>query len=254
MNSLETKEIPTQTRDTFSVNSSFVAVAHDLKNPISAVFGYTDILLETPIGEGLTTVQRDIVMRMRDAALRTLDLVKNYAQLSSMEYEAIKPSAFAVDINAMVDIVVHSTWRESKDGPKLSLNLSPFPLLLHVERVHLDRIFTNLLSNALKYTPKTGAIEVRTRGEGPMCVLEVLNSGVHIPEVEQKKVFNRFTRGKNSIGTSGSGLGLFIVQTLVASLGGSVSLESSANNSFTLFTIKLPLAKTPESDLETILD
>ncbi len=201
-------------------------VAHDLKNPISAVFGYADTLLDTPIGEGLTAQQREIVARMRHTAARAIDLVRNYQYLSDLEYLGVRRCEKAIDANLVLQSVVDNLWREEQDGPRLLVTLSEQPLLVYIDRISLDRVLSNLLSNAIKFTPKSGLITLASCRSGRDALLTVSNTGSYISPAERAMIFQRFQRGELGKDRGGSGLGLYIAQRLVQAYAGTLLLES----------------------------
>ncbi|MEP0884906.1 ATP-binding protein [Trichocoleus sp. ST-U3] len=109
------------------------------------------------------------------------------------------------------------------------------------DRTSLGRIFSELLNNACKYTPSAERIAVKARSVADKMEVSVINTGVEIPASERERVFEKFYRIPNSDPwkQGGTGLGLALVQKLVANLGGTIHLESAAN--YTCFTVSLPL-------------
>ena len=106
----------------------------------------------------------------------------------------------------------------------------------------LDRLLMNLLSNAVKFTPEGGRIEVGAAAEGGQAVLTVADSGIGIPERDQKELFSRFFRASNAVDRSipGTGLGLAIVRTIVDNHGGALTVTSQEGKGTTV-TARLPL-------------
>ena len=214
-------------------------VAHDLKNPIGAIFGYADTLLDTSLGEGLTAKQREVVERLRSTASRSIELIRNHQFLLSAALAPQLVRHARSDLNAAIRSVVEYSWRES--GPPLQVVLANEPLLGRIDRLQLERVLANLLTNALTYTPRGGSVSLRTTREGTWAVITIHNTGSWISAEEQATIFQMHTRGKSSTGTSGSGLGLYIVRSTVEAVGGTVSLESNESHG-TTFTVRLPLA------------
>lgn len=215
-------------------------VAHDIKNPVGAVFGYADTLLDTPAGSGMTERQRDIITRIRATAGRAIDLVRNYQQLLEIREGRLIPGESVIDLNATVSTTTESMWRDDPNGPTITLCLSPTPLMVRAEKIHLERIFSNLFGNAIKFTPRGGAITVTTQKDGGSALLLVHNEGSVIPPADIPHLFSPYSRAANSRGVPGSGLGLYIVQSLAHSIDGSVKVESDAASG-TTFTVELPL-------------
>ncbi len=218
-------------------SEALATIAHDLKNPIGAIFGYADTLLDTTLGDGMSAKQRTVVERLRATASRSIELIRNHQFLLTASLRPQNLRQAKSDVNAAIRSVIEYCWRES--GPPLQLILADGPLLARIDRLQLERVLANLVTNALAYTPTTGTVTIRTHVEGGWAVLSVHNTGSFISLEEQPSIFQMNTRGESSRGTSGSGLGLYIVRTTVEACGGRVDLESSPERG-TTFTVKIP--------------
>ncbi len=201
-------------------------IAHDLKNPLSAIFGYADVCLDTELGKTLSPKQREILEKIRRTSTRSIDLIRNYQLLVQLQSGARQRPKERIDLNTVVSSVINSIWREQHDAPTLSLSLEKAPLLLLVDRVFVDRVVANLFGNAAIYTPQGGRIEVRTRREERCIILEIFNSGSFIPESERESIFERYHRGRGTEGIPGTGLGLYLVKSILNETRGSISVES----------------------------
>ena len=214
--------------------------AHDLRNPLSAIFGYAEALLMEPGEHSMSSKQREIVLRMRGATLRGLELAKNLQALSHAPRKAgLSHSMLLGGINAAVE----SVWFP----PEKNIAFSQHSALDALTRVSLDqyeveRIVANLLSNAIKYSPTGAGIWLEVQQSKNYANIIVRNSGSFIPANERRVIFERFARGKISNLTSGSGLGLSIVAGLVRKAHGSVTVTSTKKNG-TTFLVRLPLLK-----------
>lgn len=229
----------------FAREEFLATVAHDLKNPLGAIFSYADALLDTSLGTGLDDRQRQILTRVRRTALRSIDLVRNYQQLSQLRAGILPVPASPTDLNSVVATVLEYCWRPDVSSPRLHLALSPCPVEVPVERLPLERVISNLFSNALKFTPPDGRITVSTeRLEGGGSRLSVSNTGPGIAPEERETIFLRFKRGTAAAGTTGSGLGLYIVKTILDAVGGSITISSLPDDTgpsgVTTFTVTLP--------------
>jgi two-component system sensor histidine kinase BaeS len=121
----------------------------------------------------------------------------------------------------------------------LDRELAPTPVVADERWLH--QVVTNLLGNALKFTPAGGRVTVRTRRDGADAVLTVSDTGVGIPASELPHVFERFWRGQAAAGTSGSGIGLAIAAELARAHGGTLTADSQPGKGTTL-TLRLPRA------------
>jgi signal transduction histidine kinase len=253
-------ESPNSPSRTIEEREEFLAtVAHDLKNPLSAIFGYADTLLTALPPDALSPKAREMVAKMRSISARSIDLVRNYQQLAEISRPVASHSR--TDINTVIRTVVDEAFREREEDHTIRLLLDSGALYVMGERISLERVISNLYGNALRYTPKGGTITLASSTErssapapsacGPQielptewAIVSVHNTGSALAPHEHLKIFERRYRGSTSQGTSGTGLGLFIVRETVKRLGGSIDVQSSPQDG-TTFTIRLPLAKNP---------
>jgi signal transduction histidine kinase len=121
----------------------------------------------------------------------------------------------------------------------LDRQLAPAPVLADEQWMH--QVVTNLLGNALKFTPAGGAVTIRTRQDGSRAVLEVADTGIGIPADELPRIFDRFWRGRAAAQTSGSGIGLAVAAELARAHGGTLTAASRPGEG-TCLTLTLPRA------------
>jgi two-component system, OmpR family, sensor histidine kinase BaeS len=121
----------------------------------------------------------------------------------------------------------------------LDRQLAPAPVLADERWMH--QVITNLLGNALKFTPAGGTVTIRTRQDGPSAVLEVADTGIGIPADELPRIFDRFWRGRAAAQTSGSGIGLAIAAELARAHGGTLT-AASRPGAGTCLALTLPRA------------
>ena len=124
-------------------------------------------------------------------------------------------------------------------GVCLELQLQPAQILADARWLH--HVITNLLTNALKFTPPGGRVTIDTAAAGSEAVLHVTDTGVGIPAAELPRIFDRFWRGRQAAQTSGSGIGLAIAAELARAHGGSLSAQSEPGTG-TRMTLTLPRA------------
>ena len=218
---------------------NLAAVCHDLKNPLGALFGYADALIETQLGLNLNDKQKEIVRRIRSTAVRSIELVRNLQNLSGLKNISAYSLHKQYDLNRIVSAVYSGTWREEPEKPKISVKLSETPLLTKVESILIDRVITNLYANALKFTPQDGIIEISTYKEGHYVCFEIRNNLPLIDKKELSSIFLSRYRAAGSKGTAGSGLGLYIAKEICEKVGADISAESSAETG-TVFKVKFP--------------
>jgi len=221
------------------------AAAHDLKNPISAVFGYTEALLETSVGADLSARHRGIINRIRSTARRMFEVVANYELLFQLEAGALPhPQSDSVDLNAVIRSVLEYAGGLVPERAPIRTELDSAEILIAAERPPLERILENIISNALKFTPVEGAIVVRSSLANDRAYVAVTNSAPIIPAAELPGLFDRYRRGSTRGTAPGSGLGLYLVRKTTLWLGGTVEVSSAAGAG-TTFTLSFPRFVSP---------
>jgi PAS domain S-box-containing protein len=229
-------------RDLERVKGDFVStVSHELRTPITSIIGYTELLGDGAVGE-LTLSQQEIVDRVDRNGRRLLLLVEDLLTLSQIEAAALKIEPVSTDVRTVV------TNAHDKIAPTLanrSLEVSVLvptqPVVHHGDPVQLERMLVQLLTNAVKFTPDGGRVELQLRVMGENTEIVVSDTGMGIPEDEQSKLFTRFFRASAATeqAIQGTGLGLTIVKAIVAMHGGRISVES-AHQRGTTVTVSLP--------------
>lgn len=222
------------------------SAAHDLKNPIGAICGYADALIDTPIGDGLSEKQLSIIDKIRTAASRSIAMVRNYQFLGEMHKNTPPNGDARADLNRIAARAVEHLSKEHKLTPKVELNLARGPLFAKMDAQGLEKSVSCLVDNALSYTPPDGEIIVSSEEQPQEVRLIVANSPTFIPDAEKEIIFTRFGRGSAARGRIGAGLGLYIAKNVVEAAGGSLDFESSEGLG-TRFTIRLPKCGTADT-------
>src|SRR3989440_1532608 len=230
-----------QLRELDRLKDEFVSlVSHELRTPLTSIRGYVELLLEE---EGqLDDDQRRFLEIVNRNSERLLTLVADLLFLAQIDAGKPAIELASVDLNRIVEECVEasSPVADSK-GIDLRLQARRLPKLAG-DPVRLAQVLDNLVSNALKFTPSGGSVEVRLRAEEGLAVLELEDTGLGIPEEEQERLFERFFRSSNAMESAipGTGLGLTITKAIVERHGGTIEVESAANAGTTV-RVRLPL-------------
>ncbi|BAQ46624.1 histidine kinase [Methylobacterium aquaticum] len=229
-------------RRALSERDAFLAgVAHELRNPMTPILGQVERLRaaaerdapEGRVAQGLAQLHW-LVERYIRRATTLLDVSRAQAgQLALL--------ATPVPLAEVVDEVVESLRPMAAHAGSAIAVAVPDDLVLSCERLALDQILDNLITNAIKYGDG-GAIAVAAARDGAVARIRVSDRGVGIPAADQGRVFERFERAVADPGTAptGFGVGLWLVRRLAEAMGGSVALESRPGEGAT-FTVTLPL-------------
>jgi signal transduction histidine kinase len=230
--------------------SDFVSlVAHELKNPMTSIKGYTELLAGGAVGQ-INDMQANFLNTIRSNVDRMSTLVSDLNDDSKIEADRLRLEYKAVDIAEVLDEVVRSLKRQIDDKKQtLNLQLPDHPQPVWADRTRLAQVLTNLVNNAYKYTMEGGHIEIGAMTssnqwdvEGPAQVLHiwVQDTGIGINTEDQTKVFQKFFRSEDSKvrEVAGTGLGLNITKSLVEMQGGRIWFESEFRKGTTFhFTI-----------------
>jgi signal transduction histidine kinase len=217
------------------------ALAHDIKNPLGVIMNYAEILKDQLAGRAEDKAKIEILERVQDNAQRIVTLVTGFLDASKAEAGKLEIAQGPVSVNRLLDVVAHHQESDvAKKNLVISMELDQnLPELLG-DISQLERVFWNLLGNAIKFTPAGGKITVTSRREdGHICV-SFRDTGMGIPANELPLLFTQFKRLKGSAKIEGTGLGLFIVKTIVEAHRGTVQVESLDGHGST-FTVRVPI-------------
>jgi two-component system phosphate regulon sensor histidine kinase PhoR len=224
------------------MKSEFIAmVTHELRAPIAAVEQQLTVILNKMAGE-VTEKQEQLLSRAKERTRGLLDLIKDLLDLSKIEAGKMvqykEPLALQEVIQRVVDLMKVEAENKKID---LRFTVPPEIPLINADRNSMEGIFTNLISNAIKYTPEGGKVLVKLGEEGGFLKATVSDTGIGIKKEDLSRIFDKFYRVKTSETRQivGTGLGLSIVKSIVDAHLGSISVESEEEKG-TTFTILFP--------------
>jgi PAS domain S-box-containing protein len=224
------------------LKDEFVAlVSHELRTPLTSIRGYLELVLDGEAGD-LTDEQRQFLGVVERNADRLLALVGDLLFLAQVEAGKLTLEVGAVDVAAVAAQSVEAAQPLAEDkNIALTLAAGPVPLLAG-DNARISQLLDNLISNALKFTPEKGRVDVRAHALDGSAVIEVRDSGIGIPVEEQERLFERFFRSSNATERQiqGTGLGLAISKAIVDAHGGQINVASELNAG-TTFRVSLPI-------------
>lgn len=234
--------------------SDFISfVAHELKNPMTSIKGYTELLAAGAVGP-INENQANFLNTIRSNVERMATLVSDLNDNSKIEVGRLRLEFKAVDLPEVVDEVVRSMTRQVEDKKQtLTVKLADNLPKVWADRTRLVQVLVNLVSNAHKYTPEGGHILVAAERSpnrwDPQGVAEVVHiwvqdDGIGISQEDQKKIFQKFFRSDDARAREapGTGLGLNITKSLVEMQGGRIWFESEYRKG-TTFHFTVPVAE-----------
>lgn len=224
------------------MKSDFVAmVSHELRSPVASVQQQLSVILEGLSGD-LTQRQMRMLRRAQERAGGLLELINDLLDLSKIEAGMVVQYKEPLRLEELLERVRELMLPEAEaKGLKLKLQVkSPLPVV-QGDKDNLEGVFTNLVNNAIKYTPEGGKITIRIKGEGENVRAEVSDTGIGISREDLSRIFDRFYRVKSEKTRQivGTGLGLCIVKHVVEAHLGTIAVESEEGGGST-FTVVLP--------------
>ena len=224
----------------------FTNISHEFKTPLSLILGPVQTLLAH---NSLPKEEQDLLFLIKKNSNRLLHLISEVIEFRSYENNKMQMYFTKGNLKSFLN-ELNSFFTDRIKQKKLNFQFvaedTAFEMAFDKEKV--EKIYFNLLSNALKFTPQEGSINVSLTKEnlplppskGEVAVLRVFNSGSYIPKDKQNEVFEHFY--KINPDSEGSGIGLALVQALVASHNGTISVESTEGEG-TTFVIRLPFSQ-----------
>ena len=232
-------------------------LSHELRTPLNSILGWLNIILRQPDDQPLLMRGLNVIEHSAQAQAR---LIKDLLDTSIIIQNRLELEFFAADLTQVVQGVVDVMLplAESK-GIQLLANLSESPSYLVLDEGRIRQVVWNLISNAIKFTPEAGQVEVRLNYETHQTRIEVIDTGEGIPPEFLSQVFDRFQQGSRSTSRryGGLGLGLAIARYLVEAHNGTIAAHSPGVGLGATLTVTLPLVETtdlPEESLTTDSD
>lgn len=213
--------------------------SHDLKSPLAAVESYHQVMLGGYAGE-ITEKQKNMLLRSSERIRELLDLIDNILDISRIDARELKMEA-----TSLLKVVESTRGTvqplAEEKGVQLKVEVPQGLPLVAGAPDRLQQVFTNLLGNAIKFTPEGGTVALKVGEEGDHILVEVIDTGIGISPEELPRIFDDFYRGL-SVNSSGAGLGLSIAKKIVEAHSGKIWVESPCPESGTgsKFTFTLP--------------
>jgi len=243
---LELQNVANQAVNVKEEREVVASIAQELRQPLSSILGYTDLLLAESAGI-LGALQRKFLERVKSSTERMRALLDDLVQVTSLQSGQIKLSPQSVHLGALIDQAISDTSAQLREkNITLRVELPEEMPSLIADHDAMQQIIVQLLQNAGAATPNDGTIflsaHIQQQEQRPYVLLQFTDSGGGIPPEELQRVFSRRYRAENALiqGVGDTGVGLSIAKTLVEAHNGHIWVESEAGKGAT-FSIRLPI-------------
>ena len=225
------------------------SVSHDLRTPLSSIKAAASSLLQEDV-QWDEEARRSFALAIEHEADRLNRLVGNLLDMSRIEAGALKPEKEWYPVDELIhDVLGH--MQPVLQGRIVQTHLPDDLPPVELDYLEMDQVLTNLIENAVRYTPPESPIEVSVQIEGDQMVISVADRGPGIPQADKERVFDKFYRvlgtQRNATRITGSGLGLAVSKGLVEAHGGHIWVEDREGGG-SIFRFTLPVGKTEDID------
>ncbi|HZU00682.1 MAG TPA: ATP-binding protein, partial [Ktedonobacteraceae bacterium] len=229
------------------LKDEFIGIAaHELRSPLAVLKGFAQMLLvQTARGKGpaLADWQMEALQNIDQATLRMIELTEDLLDVTRLQAGRLTLHCEPTDLVALSQRVV-TRLQLTTERHTITLSTPVEHLVVFVDPRRMEQVLSNMIGNAIKYSPEGGAIEVTIREQtfDKSALLTVKDQGIGIPLHQQPRIFGRFVRADNvrAYGIGGTGLGLYLCRELIEQQGGRVWFESVEEQGSTFF-IWLPV-------------
>ena len=242
--SLERNEAMRARQESEDKSKALATVSHEMRNPLNAMLGFTELLLNSQAAGPLTEKQRLYLQQVDGAARHLLRLVNDYLDLARMMAGSLLLETETIEVGPEVENVVE-LMRPTADARQVVLRSDvPEGAIVQADRLRLRQVLINLVVNAIRSTPARGHVRVQVGGGSNGVRISVIDTGLGIPADRQQMVFAEFAELRPGEGKDSAGLGLALSKRLVEAMGGFIRFTSS-EGAGTIFDVWLPGENTP---------
>lgn len=224
------------------MKTEFVSVAsHQLRTPLTAIKLFTEMLINEQVGK-ISKEQREYLSNVYDSTERMVGLVNDLLNVTRIESGRLMINPEITNIDSFISSLLSEARPLAEiKNVKITYKKGVKALNIPLDRSLVRQVYHNLLTNAIRYTPEGGEVNVKIKSDKKFFIVSVSDSGIGIPVESQKRIFEKFFRADNAVkvATEGTGLGLYVSKMIIETSGGSIWFKSSPGKGTTFF-VALP--------------
>ena len=237
----ELSEALDQEKQLSEIKSRFVSMAsHEFRTPLSTVLSSASLLAKYTTTEEQDKRDRHIG-KIKTSVKHLNDILEDFLSLGKLDEGKVDTSITEFDLEELIAETTEEIKGLAKKGQAIIYSHSG-NTVAHTDKKLFKNILINLLTNAIKFSDEGSGIEIKSKADGDMAEISVIDKGIGIGADEQEHLFSSFFRAKNAMNIQGTGLGLHIVKRYIDLLNGNVHLQSQLNKGTTI-TFQIPVNK-----------
>ena len=239
----EKAEYANQSKSMFIANMS-----HELRTPLNAIIGFSQLLSQD---DSISQEKKSLLQTIYKSGVFLLSMINDILDLSKIEARKITLHPKPTEIHMLIeDIIVWLSSRAEEKGLKIELAQQiQAPSCILIDADKLKQILINLITNAIKYSPK-GTVSLRVKSDDQYIYIDVCDEGVGISQDDMEKIFKPFTQVGDASDRTGAGLGLTITKKFIDAMEGEILVESEVGKGST-FTVKIPYTLSNACEIRT---
>jgi len=243
----DTKELEMKLKDLNEMRKEFIdRASHELKTPITTVYGAYQ-LLDLLHKDKFDSEQLELLEMASIGTKRIKKLVDDLLDVSLLESKTFKVNKSRANLsNIIINCIKEMKYFSNKRNHEIDIDILP-ELNMNIDESRIELVFTNLISNAIKFTPSKGKIQVKMQSDGKFAQVKISDSGVGLSSEEIKNLFKKFSiiesplKKDLDMDLGSTGLGLFLSKEIIELHGGEIWAESEGKGKGSTFTVKIPI-------------
>ncbi|MHA1320435.1 MAG: PAS domain-containing sensor histidine kinase, partial [Promethearchaeota archaeon] len=243
----DTKELEMKLKELNEMRKEFIdRASHELKTPITTVYGAYQ-LLDLLHKDKFDSEQLELLEMASIGTKRIKKLVDDLLDVSLLESKSFKVNKSRSNLsNIIINCIKEMKYFSNKRNHEIDIDILP-ELNMNIDESRIELVFTNLISNAIKYTPSNGKIQINMQSDGKFAQVKISDSGVGLSSEEIKDLFKKFSTIESPLkkdldmDLGSTGLGLFLSKEIIELHGGEIWVESEGKGKGSTFTVKIPI-------------